>query len=349
MGGGAIASTAVERWLFEHVPPEPRDSPRGLYELMARQRNGQLAFVDVPYDAWREEHWADAARVADYAAQLPAGGTAVLDVGPGDGWPALPLAVACPAQLVVGVDASLRRVARCTANARRLGIANARFVAGDAARLPFADASFDLVTAASSLEEAAAPEAAFAEALRVLRPGGVLRASYQDWRLGGAGFETAWLWEADGTLLYSYVRRVQEPPRERRYTLALAPGAEAAALHSEALAAAALAPRAYGETLLSDALGVALLERLRPHVRASWVVELVRWRTAPLVEALGRAGFVQVRATVHPGELGRRFARELLTRGAMPAMAPQFAEATRALGRLAASQAGDAMVRAVRP
>jgi len=36
------------------------------------------------------------------------------------------------------------------------------------------------VTAASSLEEAAAPAAAFAEALRVLRPGGVLRASYQD-------------------------------------------------------------------------------------------------------------------------------------------------------------------------
>ncbi|MBM4416472.1 MAG: methyltransferase domain-containing protein [Chloroflexi bacterium] len=59
-------------------------------------------------------------------------------------------------------------------------MANARFVAGDAGRLPFADRSFDLVTAASSLEEAAAPAAAFAEALRVLRPGGVLRASYQD-------------------------------------------------------------------------------------------------------------------------------------------------------------------------
>ncbi|MBM4416471.1 MAG: hypothetical protein FJ035_09630, partial [Chloroflexi bacterium] len=151
--------------------------------------------------------------------------------------------------------------------------------------------------------------------------------------MGGAGLETAWLWEADGRLLYSYVRRVAEPPLERRYTLAL---------HAEALAAAALAPPAYGETPLSDALGVPLLERLRPHVRESWVVELVRWRTAALVEALCAAGFVQVRATVHPGGLGRRFARELLARGAMPAFAPQFAEATRALGRLAASQLGDA-------
>jgi SAM-dependent methyltransferase len=343
-----VAPTAVERWLAQHLRPARRDSARGLYELMARQRNGQLPFVDAPYDPWREDHWADAARVVDYAAQLPPGGRAVLDIGPGDGWPALPLAAACPNALVVGVDAAPRRTARCTANAQRLGLANARFVTGDAARLPFADASFDLVTAASALEEAGAPQAVFTELRRVLRPGGVLRVSYQDWRLGVPGFETVWLWEADGALLYSYVRRVQEPPLERRYTLALAPGAETAALHEQALLLAAAAPRAYGETLLTDELGVALLERLRPHVRDAWVVELARWSTAELVAALERAGFVEVRATVHPGELGRRFARELIARGAMPAAAPLFAEATRALGRLAASQPGDAMVRAVR-
>ena len=50
----------------------------------------------MPYDPRREQHWADAARVADYASALPEEGTRVLDFGPGDGWPALPLAATLP-------------------------------------------------------------------------------------------------------------------------------------------------------------------------------------------------------------------------------------------------------------
>ena len=41
-------------------------------------------------------------------------------------------------------------------------------------------------------------------------------------------------------------------------------------------------------------------------------------------------------------------ARDLLTRDAMEPFAPHFAEATGALGRLAGSQPGDAMVSGVR-
>ena len=63
--------SAIERWLLDHASPEPLDSARALYELMPRQRGGQLPFVDVPYDARREEHWAEAARVADYVAHAP--------------------------------------------------------------------------------------------------------------------------------------------------------------------------------------------------------------------------------------------------------------------------------------
>ena len=84
---------------------------------MPRQRGGQLPFVDLPYDARRAEHWADAARVADYvahaAAHAPAGASRVLDVGPGDGWPALPIAAARPDLAVVGV--TRRRGARASA------------------------------------------------------------------------------------------------------------------------------------------------------------------------------------------------------------------------------------------
>ena len=349
--------TEVERWLIDHLAPQRLDSARALYELMPRQRSGQLPLVDVPYRAMNEEHWAEAARVADYVAHVPAGARRVLDIGPGDGWPALPIAAARPDREVVGADPSPRRVRVCTANAARLGLVNARFVVGDGAALPFATSTFELVTAASSLEEASAPDAVLSEVLRVLRPGGVLRASSQDWRLGVPGFETVLLWEGDWaaggsiedgepTLLYTYVSRTQDPPRERRYNLALGASEAARALHTEALLHAADGQRAYGETLLDASLGVAMLERLAPHVARSTVVELRRWSTPALVEALHRAGFAEARATVHPGELGRRFARDLLARDAMTPFVPLFAEATRALGTLAGSQPGEGMVTA---
>jgi SAM-dependent methyltransferase len=236
----------------------------------------------------------------------------------------------------------------CTANAVRLGLPNAGFVTADAAALPFGDATFDLATAASSLEEAGDAAGVLSEVARVLRPGGVLRASYQDWRLGAPGFETVLLWQGGDELLYTYVRRIQDPPVERRYTLALPSEGEAARLHGEALVLLASGRRAYGETLLSPDFGVPLLERLAPFARSSTVVEMRRWSTPALVEALRRTGFTEVRATVHPGELGRRFARDLLAHNAMPAFAPHFDDATRALGTLAGSQPGDAMVVAVR-
>lgn len=348
----ALEPTAIERWFATHLPPAPRTSAEALYALMPQQRGGQLPFVDVPYDPWREEHWADAARIADYVAHLPADARRVLDVGPGDGWPALPIAVACPEVQVVGIDPAVLRARVCAANAVRLGIGNARFVAGDAARLPFADGAFDLVTAASSLEEAAEPAAVFAELRRVLRPGGVLRASYQDWALLPGDLETVLLWEGRaGTQpvrCFTYVRRVRAVTLERRYTVVLPATDAVIALHEALLLEAAAAPRAYGESVCTPALGVAALEKLAPFAIGATVVEMRRWTTEWLVEALRTAGFNDVRATVHPGELGRRFARPLLRAGRMEPFAPLFDAATQALGSLAGSQPGRGVVAAVR-
>ena len=347
--------TEIERWLLEHAAPRPLDSARATYELMPRQRDRQLAFVDVPYDARREAHWADAARVADYAAHLPDGASRVLDVGPGDGWPSLPIAATLPDVQVVGIDPSPLRVAVCTANAARLELANARFVAADAARLPFADSSFDAVCAASSLEEAAQPEAVFAELARVLRHGGTLRASYQDWRLPAPQVETVLLWGGrvgdERLLLYTYTRRLQQPPMERRYTLLLPNDGDAAALHADALLTAAQAPRAYGETLIEgawSALGVPLLRHLAPHARRCTVVELRRWTTPWLVGALLDAGFSQAGGTVHPGEVARHVGRDLIARGVTDTIGPAFEPLAAAIGRAAGSRPGDEMVEAVR-
>ena len=344
----AIEPSEVERWLLSHLDVQRVDSARGLYELMPKQRGGQLPLVDVPYDPFSESHWAEAARIADYVAHAPEGARRVLDIGPGDGWPALPVAAARPDLEVIGVDPSPLRVEVCTANAQRLGLTNARFVVSDGALLPFPDASLDLVTAASSIEEASDPEAVLAECARVLRPGGVLRASSQDWRLAGRGFETVMVWEAGGVPLWTYVRRIADPPTERRYNLVLSSDEATAALHLEALIGVAEGRRAYGETLFEARFGVPVLERLESHVARANLVELRRWSTPDLVEAIRRVGFREARATVHPGELGRRFARDLLARDAMGPFAPHFHDATRALGVLAGSQAGDAMVCGVR-
>lgn len=344
------ALTRIETRWREIAAPQVVDSARALYAWMPRQRSGNLAFVDDPYDAQREAHWADAARVADYAAALPEGGRRVLDFGPGDGWPSLPLAAVLPGAQVLGVDPAPLRAEVCRRNGARLGIANARFVVGDGTALPVRDAAIDLVTAAASLEEVREPEAAFAEVARVLRPGGVLRASYQVWRLPAPRFETVTLVGGVDCLVYTYAVRTQDPPRERRSVLILPPDGEAARLHGEALVASADARRAYGETLIDadSPLGVPLLERLAPFARASLTVELHRWTTDWLTEALRRAGFREVRATVHTGDLARLFARGLIARGEAEALAPHFAAITRALGEAAAQQPGESMVTAVR-
>ena len=349
--------TALERRWRELAPPEAVSSAGGIYELTPRQGSSRLSFVDVPYDPRQERHWADAARVADYASHLPAtvrGGGTVLDVGPGDGWPALPLAHSLPDARVIGIDPSPRRVGVCRANGLRLGIANASFIAGDAAGLPLADASIDLATAAASLEEAADPLAALREIGRVLRPSGVLRASYQVWELPRPRLETIALLEGvapDGSprLLYQYTRRDQDPPRERRSVLVLPADGEAATIHREALVAGADAPRALGETLLeagSD-LGLALLEQLAPHAERSLVVELQRWTTDWLVAALLDAGFAEARGTAHSGDLAREHGRRLIAEDRVPDI-ERFAAITRDLGRRAPATRGSRTVTAVR-
>ena len=158
--------------------------------------------------------------------------------------------------------------------------------------------------------------------------------------------------------LYSYVRRVQDPPLERRYTLELPAEGEAALLHQQALEAAALGRRAYGETLLAgrvaSSLGVELLERLAPHARRSTVVELRRWTTAWLRGALQRAGFAEVRSTAHPGELARHVGRALIAASAgepdaLEALAGLFGYWTARIGEAGGTLPGAGMIAAVAP
>lgn len=77
-------------------------------------------------------------------------------------------------QEAIGIDATAAMVERATQRAKALGLDNVTFREALATRLPFPDASFDVVTLSNLLLHLPEPAVAVAEAARVLRPGGRL-------------------------------------------------------------------------------------------------------------------------------------------------------------------------------
>jgi SAM-dependent methyltransferase len=100
-------------------------------------------------------------------------GTRILDVACGAGYPAMAAAAAVrPDGQVLATDLSPGMVAATARRATALGLDNIQVREMDAEHLGFEDAEFDAVTNAYGLMFCPEVERAFAEAYRVLRPGG---------------------------------------------------------------------------------------------------------------------------------------------------------------------------------
>jgi ubiquinone/menaquinone biosynthesis C-methylase UbiE len=109
----------------------------------------------------------------DFAALRP--GDRVLDLGSGSGTDAFCAGTSVgDTGLVVGVDFTYAQVARATSLGERHGIGNVRFVEASIDDLPFDDASFDVVISNGVINLSPVKHFVFAEAARVLRPGGRL-------------------------------------------------------------------------------------------------------------------------------------------------------------------------------
>jgi arsenite methyltransferase len=103
-------------------------------------------------------------------------GERVLDLGSGAGTDSLVAAqMVAPDGHVVGVDMTPEMIAKARASAAEGGVANATFVETEAERLPFDDASFDVVISNGVIDLIPDKDAVFAELYRVLRPGGRLQ------------------------------------------------------------------------------------------------------------------------------------------------------------------------------
>ena len=100
-------------------------------------------------------------------------GEQVLDLGSGAGTDSLVAAqMVGPEGHVTGIDMTPEMLAKARAAAAELGQQNIEFVAAEAERLPFDEASFDVVISNGVIDLIPDKDAVFSEIFRVLRPEG---------------------------------------------------------------------------------------------------------------------------------------------------------------------------------
>ncbi|MGH3090717.1 MAG: methyltransferase domain-containing protein [Gaiellaceae bacterium] len=100
-------------------------------------------------------------------------GERVLDLGCGAGTDTLVAAqMVGPEGRVVGIDMTREMLAKARAATAELGATNVELLEAEAERLPFPDASFDVVISNGVIDLIPDKDAVFAEIFRVLAPGG---------------------------------------------------------------------------------------------------------------------------------------------------------------------------------
>jgi len=103
----------------------------------------------------------------DIVAKMGSG--TILDLGSGTGYLVIEIAKRSPSLQVYGIDLSRQMVKIARRHAQ--GVDNARFVFGNAAKLPFKDNSIDLVISTGASHHWKTPRLIFDECYRVLKTG----------------------------------------------------------------------------------------------------------------------------------------------------------------------------------
>ena len=139
------------------TPETKRRYVRRLFATIADRYD----LITVLLSAGRDRRWK--ARLVELADPRPHDRVLDLACGTGD----LAHAVAARVARVVGLDVTPRMIALARAKASA-----SRFVVGDMMAIPFADATFDLITTGYGIRNVPVLDVALREMYRVLRPGG---------------------------------------------------------------------------------------------------------------------------------------------------------------------------------
>ena len=177
--GAASAAAALSRHLVAACGESDETVALDLQRLAAikRQRAEQAAaYFSANAAQWHkirslyiDEREVEAALSDIVAAVAPRD---LLDIGTGTG--RMLEILAPPLGHALGIDQSREMLAVARVNLERAGLANTIVRLGDMYQLPLADASFDAIVIHQVLHYADRPDAAIAEAARVLRPDGIL-------------------------------------------------------------------------------------------------------------------------------------------------------------------------------
>ena len=115
----------------------------------------------------RDEGWYE----TDSILETGITGVDILELGPGPGLAGLEIAKKLPGSILTGYEISRAMIKVAEINAAQYGI-SAKYVHGNAIKMPFGDSSFDSIISNASMHEWEDPISVFNEMYRVLRTGG---------------------------------------------------------------------------------------------------------------------------------------------------------------------------------
>ncbi len=327
----------IEEWIRANLNVDWSDSAALRYDGMDHQAPSDLGGVYRPYTPERIDDWIDLSLILSYLSALGTTGR-ILDIGTGDGWPALPLAPYVDA--IVGIDRSRRRIETALANRARLGYENVTFRVASGDELPFSDQEFAGVVAGTAIEQIPDPAACLREAHRVLVDGGALVATVEHLagELSGRHAEEVEFFREGDRFVYRYAAKEPDPPREAEYLLELVPTPELARL-------AAAFPRRPGFTrragepgsqplagAIAARFGLPFLNRFQGRIVRGRGFELRHFTPGSLRAALAAAGFSRVKIRGPITRIASRFFIALHEEGRLEELSPMFEDICRALG-----------------
>lgn len=297
--------TEIENFIITYVKPTESNSADQTYERLEKVAVN-LPVIDAPLDLSLETHFIDEARICDFRIHLD-GCKNILDVGCGDGWPLLRLAPFF--DTLVGIDASVRRVNTCLANAERLGINNVRVLPMSATALDFDENSFDGVISASGIEQCPDAYQALREVFRVLKPSGRLRLVFEAYESNKRVVnEEVFLTETEESLGYHYVLRHQRPPWERNYLVKFTPTPE---MKEEFRRLKNLIERLGPIPTQAPEIGKEFLQNNLASIQGGTWYELEHFTSAAMKATLEEIGFIDVEIIYSAGGFAQKLWSEI--------------------------------------